>query len=458
MSNNNNFTDISKLTDYDDNVERVVRYDNGDTYEGKFKDGKFDGKAVFTFSHGDKYEGEFKDGKRNGRGVFTYINGDVYAGEFKDGKLSGKAVFTFANGDKYEGEFKDGKLSGKVVITYSNGDAYEGEFKDGKLSGKVVITYSDGDKYEGEFKDGKCNGIGVFTFKNGYKYKGEFKDGKPNGTGVFTFKNGDLYEGEFKDGKMTCGTLILKKDNKILTVKNSVIQTKKNNTNIKIIKIENNYDINCLELDKNINKVNVVIDLHGLTDTDSFAKIIHDKKEYRTDYFIVEIIKKITDFNPDIKTIKINLTACEQNFNNEQIDHIKNNIGKTNLTLGYSKYPNSYFKYFLNRPMPFDTNHNTAKMIFNPTEIQLINNTIKCFNDLRIIIPRNTREFIHVEDTNVRIKQRFFNANQCTNDINKEQSLLRLTADGIKKREEDFGPNSEKEEKRQKIEPIYISI
>ena len=41
---------------------------DGGSYEGEYKDGKFHGQGTETWSDGDKYEGEFKDGKRHGQG------------------------------------------------------------------------------------------------------------------------------------------------------------------------------------------------------------------------------------------------------------------------------------------------------------------------------------------------------------------------------------------------------
>jgi len=48
-------------------------------YEGKFKDGKYDGQGTYTWSDGRKYVGEFKDGKR--------WNGIIFD---KEGNIIGK--------------------------------------------------------------------------------------------------------------------------------------------------------------------------------------------------------------------------------------------------------------------------------------------------------------------------------------------------------------------------------
>lgn len=46
----------------------------------------------------------FKDGKQSGSHV----------GEFRDGKANGRGVFTRGDGDRYEGEFRDGKPDGQA--------------------------------------------------------------------------------------------------------------------------------------------------------------------------------------------------------------------------------------------------------------------------------------------------------------------------------------------------------
>lgn len=48
-------------------------------------------------------------------------NGDVYTGEFKNGKAEGKGIFTFISGGKYEGGFKNNMADGYGIFTFKNG-------------------------------------------------------------------------------------------------------------------------------------------------------------------------------------------------------------------------------------------------------------------------------------------------------------------------------------------------
>ena len=90
---------------------------------------------------------------RNGKGTFTYDNGDIYEGDYKDNMKNGKGTYTYYNGDIYEGDYKDGMMNGKGTFTYANRNIYEGDFKNGMMNGMGKFTYIDGNVYEGMFKD-----------------------------------------------------------------------------------------------------------------------------------------------------------------------------------------------------------------------------------------------------------------------------------------------------------------
>lgn len=41
------------------------------------------------YENGEQYEGEFKDDKRNGQGILIFIDGDRYEGEWKNNQFLG---------------------------------------------------------------------------------------------------------------------------------------------------------------------------------------------------------------------------------------------------------------------------------------------------------------------------------------------------------------------------------
>lgn len=54
-----------------------MKYNDGSTYDGEWKDGKRNGQGVMKYPSGQQYDGEWKNGKKHGRGaVFCdWVNG-----------------------------------------------------------------------------------------------------------------------------------------------------------------------------------------------------------------------------------------------------------------------------------------------------------------------------------------------------------------------------------------------
>ena len=102
-------------------------YEDGSSYVGEWKNGKWNGQGTFTSSERSKSVGEWKDGELNGQGKYTWTDGRKYEGEWKKGGRNGQGTFTLPNGNKYIGEWKKGKPL--------NGTGYD---KDGKILYKIV--------------------------------------------------------------------------------------------------------------------------------------------------------------------------------------------------------------------------------------------------------------------------------------------------------------------------------
>lgn len=103
-----------------------------DVQEEKNNNDKKEAFRKYTYDNGDVYEGGWKDGAEQGYGKHTWVSGSVYEGEWKDGEMT-KGKYTSADGDVYEGEWKDGTRNGYGKMTLVNGDVYEGEWKDGEM-------------------------------------------------------------------------------------------------------------------------------------------------------------------------------------------------------------------------------------------------------------------------------------------------------------------------------------
>jgi hypothetical protein len=148
------------------------------------------------------YVGELDNNERRcGSGKMTWDNGNVYEGKWKDDKRNGQGIKRYADGDVYEGQWKNGKKHGQGTFRSAKGDVYEGEWKNGNKHGQGIYRYPFGAVYEGKWKDDTKHGQGIKRYADGYVYEGEWKDGKKHGQGTLRYAGCDVYEGEWKDGK-----------------------------------------------------------------------------------------------------------------------------------------------------------------------------------------------------------------------------------------------------------------
>lgn len=179
-------------------------------WSGPTVDGKADGQGMLSYvctgkeGKAIKAQGnaEMKAGKLDGRVSIKWAEGDSYDGLYKEGLRDGKGIFRSADGRSYDGDWKAGNQYGKGVFRWPNGNIYEGDWKDGKMEGKGVYKFPDGTTYEGEVKNDRWEGKGVYRFPDGRTHEGEFKNNLPNGQGVIKDATGKvLSQGEFREGK-----------------------------------------------------------------------------------------------------------------------------------------------------------------------------------------------------------------------------------------------------------------
>ena len=173
---------------------------NGEVLEGRFTNGKVNGKGIFITIKGNKYVGDLLNNRLHGKGKLTTRNVQ-YSGDFKYNKMDGNGKIIFNNGHQYEGEFRENQINGKGKFIWQNGDIYEGIMLKGKMNGYGKYTYaSNGQIYEGFFTNGVKRGDGKITYPNGKIYEGKFVNGVPQGHGVIT-QNGESFPVVFRDGK-----------------------------------------------------------------------------------------------------------------------------------------------------------------------------------------------------------------------------------------------------------------
>jgi len=159
---------------------RMVYEDDGRTYEGDWRHGRWHGFGRATFANGDSYEGEYRFDQRHGRGKYCWSDGRIYDGEFAEDKRHGKGTFKWPDGATYEGDFHHGQREGHGRYTFSDGGYYSGSWVDGRYEGFGECHWEDGRKYKGEWRAGMAHGQGVETYPDGrVRHDGQWIDDEP---------------------------------------------------------------------------------------------------------------------------------------------------------------------------------------------------------------------------------------------------------------------------------------
>ena len=116
-----------KAAENDTNKKRQ----EGFTYTGEHKDGKFNGFGKMTEEGGKSVLiGEFKDGRLDGQGYFEVFGSYSYSGQFHNSLFHGHGKWKSA-AYTYEGEYVNGMINGHGKMERSTGMTYIGDFVKG---------------------------------------------------------------------------------------------------------------------------------------------------------------------------------------------------------------------------------------------------------------------------------------------------------------------------------------
>jgi hypothetical protein len=193
---------ILRSTGMPHGVGRMIYDDDGRTYEGDWKHGRWHGHGKATFANRDSYEGEYRADQRHGRGKYEWADGRVYDGEFKEDKRQGNGTFSWPDGAKYIGEFNQGQREGHGQYYFLDGGYYNGSWRDGRydgFGGKTIRLYNtpttlilplrlssiechweDGRTYKGEWRLGMAHGQGVEMYPDGnVRHDGQWIEDDP---------------------------------------------------------------------------------------------------------------------------------------------------------------------------------------------------------------------------------------------------------------------------------------
>lgn len=149
------------------------------------------------------WSGACAEGRATGPGILQWFeNGQPtvrYEGEYREGRANGRAIYVWPDGARYEGDYLDDRWNGRGVFIWAEGERYDGEWQDGQQTGQGIYTWPDGGRYEGEWREGQRHGRGIHIWSNGYRYEGEWRDDVPHGNGTFWGRDG-AYSGTWESG------------------------------------------------------------------------------------------------------------------------------------------------------------------------------------------------------------------------------------------------------------------
>ena len=147
------YEDTSKLMGnfFDSKLNGIVYFYNcgldNSTFIGEYRNNIPNGYGVYS-RQGLKLEGmNWNKNYINDIGIALWDEGDIYEGEFKNNIKEGIGTYRWEDGSTYMGHFENNQLNGYGYMNFANGNSYVGEFDDGYLSGWGKFTWEDGKCY-----------------------------------------------------------------------------------------------------------------------------------------------------------------------------------------------------------------------------------------------------------------------------------------------------------------------
>ena len=162
------------------------------------------GTGTYVWDNGDKYEGEFRDGKYDGYGTMYWNHGAIYRGEWEDGDMHGYGTYIFDNGNTYTGNHEHDYFEGEGKMVYADGSIDEGIWHEDEYIGPLVLANP---KVTRSLQD--------LLVKAGYLEEDGFKYGEMDGTTMQAIKDIQAENGIAETGIMDQETfLVLDKESR----------------------------------------------------------------------------------------------------------------------------------------------------------------------------------------------------------------------------------------------------
>lgn len=187
-------------------VKGKKKYSDG-IYEGEFQNNLPHGNGKMDFNHKSEhlisYDGKWKEGVTNGKAIIKYRDGTIYEGETKNNaRRNGFGKMTFNDKSEYEGEWVSDKFHGKGTMKYHDGSTYYGEWREDKKEGEGQFSDANSSgKYDGKWKNDQAQGPGTKTTEGGVIYHGEWHQNVAHGEMNISYPDGKSFVGRFSHGR-----------------------------------------------------------------------------------------------------------------------------------------------------------------------------------------------------------------------------------------------------------------
>lgn len=199
--------DISLQGDSPKEKEQLTRINFGNGYYlGQAHNNMKHGIGAYYFDNGQRFEGEYKNDKIDGSGIYYWSENHYFAGTWRNEKRNGYGIEVREDGSYtcqyWENEVMIGKpsIQNPQRLNFSNG-YYIGEVSNGVAHGKGTYYWNDGSKFEGTWINGIINGSGLLTYSNNMgHYVGYWINGKRQACyGMQCLSNGGRLIGFWSD-------------------------------------------------------------------------------------------------------------------------------------------------------------------------------------------------------------------------------------------------------------------
>jgi len=113
--------------------------------------------------------GNFQNYFKHGFGTYYYNNGNIFEGNWRDDKRDGFGKLYFNNGTIFEGNWYMDHRNGNGILFYKDGSMFEGEFVNSLRHGIGKRSWPDGTSWRGVFQKRIPLDKGEYEFTDGSK-------------------------------------------------------------------------------------------------------------------------------------------------------------------------------------------------------------------------------------------------------------------------------------------------